>query len=236
MAFMKGLRFWVPALVALLSVAGVGRAQTGYRVGVLYSPSPGYLGMRATSPYYLVPATPEFNGFSPQAYSSYITASRPTYLTSINYPWMYGSYGDMSAPSSLVLSGQPSYYDVAPTIYNVYETPTRSLTGYRYIPDTGAMPVPTTATVDVRLPAEAELRFDGVLLNQGGGLRRFVTPPLTPGDRYIYHVHATWTENGRDVAQDRDVTFRPGDQVNIDFLTPPSANETGTRSLRTSRR
>src|SRR5205807_10324894 len=66
--------------------------------------------------------------FRPRLYDSYATGTLPTYLTSINYPNIYGSYGYMFAPGRFTFSAQPADYTTAPTIYGVYapETNARS--------------------------------------------------------------------------------------------------------------
>jgi uncharacterized protein (TIGR03000 family) len=68
----------------------------------------------------------------------------------------------------------------------------------------------------VRLPANAQVWFNGTQMPGTGAVREFRTPPLTPG-RYKYDIRVQWQENGRDVAQDRQVTFFPGDNVEVDF-------------------
>jgi hypothetical protein len=55
-------------------------------------------GMHLTSPYHSVDTTPNMNGYPPEYYAADATSALPTYLTSINYPTIYGSYGYQYAP------------------------------------------------------------------------------------------------------------------------------------------
>ncbi len=83
-------------------------------------------------------------------------------------------------------------------------------------------PHPATAEIDVHLPPDATLWFDGKRTGQRGEYREFVSPPLKPGERYYYVVRARWTEDGRPVERTRKVHVRAGEQVWVDFQGPPS--------------
>src|SRR5438876_2084622 len=66
---------------------------------------------------------------------------------------------------------------------------------------------PAPATVEVRLPAAAELFFDGAPTMQRGLVRRFVTPPLEPGWGYTYKVTARWqSPEGKAIDEARAIT------------------------------
>src|SRR3954470_15496469 len=56
-----------------------------------------------------------------------------------------------------------------------------------------------TASLRVRVPADAELLFEGVRTSPVGGVRDFVTPPLEVGRDYRYTVVARWLEGGREM-------------------------------------
>jgi uncharacterized protein (TIGR03000 family) len=93
------------------------------------------------------------------------------------------------------------------------------------------------ASLDLRVPASAEVTFETEKTTQTGAVRSFESPPLTPGRDYVYEIKATWTENGREVVRTRQVNVRAGEQVMVDF-TPrpastarPASNERRTRSL-----
>jgi uncharacterized protein (TIGR03000 family) len=214
---------WAAAAVAaVLLVAPESRAQVYSRIGVHYSPSPGTLGLYATSPYYTVPTYGDINGYPPRFYASVASGALPTYMTSINYPWMYGAYGYYYAPGRFVFGATPSEGTTAPTLYGVYLPPDNP---DRVILDAASTPVVTTANIDVHLPPDAELRFDGTFLAETGAVRHFVTPALVPGTSYVYDISATWLENGQRVTSDRHVRFQAGDRLSVDLTAPPPAEE-----------
>jgi uncharacterized protein (TIGR03000 family) len=138
----------------------------------------------------------------------------PIMLTSINYPGIYGSFslgievGDYRGPIQFV--------DRVPGALVPRLEPV-------------ARPEPTerVAHVDVRLPANAELWFQGVRMSSTGESRHFVTPPLRTGQSYGYDVRASWVENGKTVTQDRHVRVTAGERLTVDF-TQPATLERGT--------
>jgi uncharacterized protein (TIGR03000 family) len=75
----------------------------------------------------------------------------------------------------------------------------------------------TGATVEVKLPAEAELWFDGTLTKQTGDRRTFRTPPLSPGLTFTYDVAARWRDGGQDVVRSERLLIRAGDTAVIDL-------------------
>src|SRR5258708_6198249 len=94
------------ACFALLQMGSQASAQAyGWVQGTRYAPSQGYLGEYSPSPYYTTFGY-AMNGFPPRFYSSYLSGNLPTYLTSINYPTIYGAYGYGYAPGRFVYSAQ----------------------------------------------------------------------------------------------------------------------------------
>jgi uncharacterized protein (TIGR02246 family) len=84
--------------------------------------------------------------------------------------------------------------------------------------------------ITILVPPDAELSFDGAATTQRGSERRFLTPPLEVGRRYVYEVRGRWIENGRPVQQTRKVSVTGGDTVRVDFLTPvPRTTQTVER-------
>jgi uncharacterized protein (TIGR03000 family) len=222
---LRGVRWAGLAAILSLAVPQPGYSQVYGRIGVQYSTPPGYPGVDAPSAYYPRTTSPDMNGYPPRSYASIATGTLPTYLTSINYPWMYGAYGYYYAPGSRVFGAMPSQGTLGPTIYGTYLPPENSLYAYRVIPDTASTPLVTTANINVIVPPDAELRFDGTLTGETGNVRHFVTPTLIPGNSYAYDVSATWLDNGHQVTSDRHVTFQTGEHLTIDFTTPPPAPE-----------
>jgi uncharacterized protein (TIGR03000 family) len=88
-----------------------------------------------------------------------------------------------------------------------------------------AAPVQTTslasgpALVDVRVPANAEVWFDGVRMNLNGP-RPLRSPALDSGVRYSYDVHSRWMQDGQLVEQTRRIQVRAGDHAVVDFTRP----------------
>jgi uncharacterized protein (TIGR03000 family) len=80
---------------------------------------------------------------------------------------------------------------------------------------------PNAVVVEARVPAGAEIWFDGERTFQTGTDRVFTSPPLAPGLTYHYEVLARWTENGRPVQQAQRVAVRAGDRVRLIFPKPP---------------
>jgi uncharacterized protein (TIGR03000 family) len=85
-----------------------------------------------------------------------------------------------------------------------------------------AEPTPTPAHIEATVPADAEVWIEGVKTRQTGGERSYTTPPLAEGQTYIYDVKAHWVEGGRPVERTREVRFKAGEHVRIDFTAPAS--------------
>ncbi len=175
--------------------------------------------------------TNAMNGFPPSAYATTASGNLPTYLTSINYPLIYGAYTYGHAPGKFVFGAQSAPGTTAPTIYSVSAPETNGFSSMRTVADTAATPLRSTATVNVLLPVGAELSFQGIEMGQTGDYRRFVTPPLVPGNSYTYDIRATWSERGREMTSDRRVAIQAGDQLTVDMLIPARTREV-TATLR----
>jgi uncharacterized protein (TIGR03000 family) len=75
----------------------------------------------------------------------------------------------------------------------------------------------TLARINVRVPADAKVWFEGKETRQQGSTRSFTSPALEPGQEYSYQVKAEWNENGQPVTKSRKVKFHAGDMVNVDM-------------------
>jgi uncharacterized protein (TIGR03000 family) len=81
-------------------------------------------------------------------------------------------------------------------------------------------PAPVNAAVIVvKLPAEAELWFDGIKTAQGGSYRLLVTPPLPNGHEASYTLRAHWLLKGVELDRSEQVRVRPGERFTVNFLT-----------------
>jgi len=84
------------------------------------------------------------------------------------------------------------------------------------------------AHIEVRVPANAEVFFDGHKTNQNGSVRYFESPELDPNQNFTYSVRARWNENGQDVERTKQITVRAGQTEMVDF----TANNTPTDTNR----
>jgi uncharacterized protein (TIGR03000 family) len=98
---------------------------------------------------------------------------------------------------------------------------------------------PNAISVNVRVPANAKIWFDGQPTQQQGGFRQFISPPVQSGKAYSYTIKAEWTENGQKVEKTKEVNVHAGDRVTLDMLqgkngvvtfgnAPGGATRTGT--------
>jgi uncharacterized protein (TIGR03000 family) len=96
------------------------------------------------------------------------------------------------------------------------------------------LPPPDAALIVVKIPAEAQLWFNGSPTAQGGTYRRFISPPLEKGHVFDYTIRVHWRLD--DVALDRSakIQVEPGKAVTVDFLTVDGW--TGTRVKQEGRR
>jgi uncharacterized protein (TIGR03000 family) len=137
-----------------------------------------------------------YGGYSPYSwgyYGSYFPASAYTYSWSF-YPASF--------------SGSPANNPYRSASYYSPGRPSR-LSGRRA--------TQRRATIVVRVPtANAVLWVEGVKQAKKGKVRKFISPPLD-GGRFVYKVKARWTKNGRKVTRTRNVVFRAGQRVRVNF-------------------
>jgi uncharacterized protein (TIGR03000 family) len=74
----------------------------------------------------------------------------------------------------------------------------------------------------VKLPADAKLWVNEAETKPAGTSRRFHTPTnLESGRSYEYTFRAQWTENAQTVTRDRNVRFKAGEDLTVDFTQSP---------------
>jgi len=136
----------------------------------------------------------------------------------------YESYGQ-----NFGYAGNP--YGVAPSFYGqpgYYGTPLPSATGqvpgYQYFSPSltgdayGSVRSQSRGvTINVSVPADAEIWFNGTKTSQTGTSRRFESPPLPDNHEYSYQLKVRWNRDGKDVTQERRVPVHAGDVVNLSF-------------------
>jgi uncharacterized protein (TIGR03000 family) len=163
----------------------------------------------------------------------------PIFMTSINYPGVYGAYTLSGVANNSLFFREPMVYPrdnssvVSPVSTTItppaYSSPLMDA-GFRVTASgpgglrTTAAPG-TAATVRVRVPSSASVFFEGEPTAATGPDRLFESPPLAPGRSYRYDIKAVWEDNGREVVRTRSVTVHAGERVSVNFLNneePPT--------------
>lgn len=187
------------------------------------------------------------------------TFMRPTYFTSINYPWLYGAhtyglYEPGSWAGSGAALGQPFSSTPVGGTLGPPATPSRahlvnapitslSMTELNMTPPTlpklSALTARNTslrttdlgasAVVDIIVPSKATVWVDGQLLDQEGSTRRYISAMLLPRQQRIHEVKVRWTELGEPVILESAVAVQAGDAKTVNFRETSS---TGTSTLR----
>jgi uncharacterized protein (TIGR03000 family) len=177
-------------------------------------------------------------------YSTTASGYSPIFFTSLNYPGIYGSYTTGLAGSGVNVvppvqtrpdnlpSDNPVGAPYAPLSRPLADVPRgdRVELTTRTALTTRVEPRARRALVDVHLPADASLSFQGVTMSETGGVREFQSPPLDEGRTYTYDLRATWTtREGREVVRSRYVKVRAGEHVTVDLnreMMPPAGEST----------
>src|SRR5712692_4227156 len=119
--------------------------------------------------------------------------------------------------------GLSSFGSYAPYYYSTYQ-PSISQTG-GYYGSAGAEDYYRTSTaeatteravrINLRVPADAKIWFDGRETIQTGTARSFESPRLAVGPEYTYEVRIQSKRDGKEVTQIRQVIVHAGDQINL---------------------
>jgi uncharacterized protein (TIGR03000 family) len=94
--------------------------------------------------------------------------------------------------------------------------------GHRTVVEFGAAVAAekVTSPVTVALPQKARLYVDGVATGAAAGTTTFRTPELTKGKAYVYEFRAEVEKEGKTEVLSRNVTFKGGEAVTVDFVEP----------------
>jgi uncharacterized protein (TIGR03000 family) len=182
----------VTAVAATLLTAGTSSAQ----VGAVFS---GFSHPRGFGPNW-------GGGFFP--YSSFGFGSPYGYGSPYgfgSFGYGFGFYGGYSAPTY--------------TYAYVAATPRAAYSPALYAPNAVTS---RTALIEVRVPAGAEVWFDGEKATDTGTERTFRSKPLQPDTIYTFEVKASWKENDKPVERTRKVRVMAGDEVRLSLLHPDS--------------
>jgi uncharacterized protein (TIGR03000 family) len=91
--------------------------------------------------------------------------------------------------------------------------------------DADVAPGSAPAHITVKVPANAEVWFDGEKTTSTGTVREFNTPPLKPGVQFTYDIQARWEDNGRPVTQSQRVTVSAGSDITVTFPMQPGQGQ-----------
>jgi uncharacterized protein (TIGR03000 family) len=135
--------------------------------------------------------------------------------------WPYwGSYGYSSyQPSYSSYYAQDYYPDYYPSTLSGYYSPP-DVTVVNPSAPTPAAPATDAALVEVRVPPDAQVWFDGNPTTQTGEVRTYASPALPRDRAFHYDIRARWTDGGKVVDQTRSVEVRAGQRTTVDFMQP----------------
>jgi uncharacterized protein (TIGR03000 family) len=133
----------------------------------------------------------------------------------------YNGYIDpwTGRPGNGAYSGGFSFSNTQYRYVPTWRTPLYPQPAYAY-PQPFAYPSPVTteASIQVQVPANAEIWFDNRKTSQTGELRTFVSPSLENGKTFTYAVRARWTDaSGKVVEQTKQVEVQAGQLSTADF-------------------
>jgi uncharacterized protein (TIGR03000 family) len=228
---MRRRRFTVGALAAVAVAALVltpntGQAQRrggwggGYSRGGAYYGGQSWGSYGSNNLYFRAGGYGDWSRYGPNYGSNYYGYNRygysPGYDGYNQYQYLPNSYG------STYYQGQPmygqGYYGPTSSGGEGYPLqPGMSGDSYSYGSTAGTAADPNAARIEVRVPENAQLWFEGEKTSQTGRERFFVSPPLTPGKNYTYDVKVQWQENGRDVTKTKQIRVRAGGSQTVEF-------------------
>jgi uncharacterized protein (TIGR03000 family) len=148
------------------------------------------------------------------------------------WPWyglgLYGGYYGSYYPGYYAYDYYPSYsMYVYPDIYSYPNYTYQYAAPLTYGANTnsgyyGSLPPATngTAHIQILVPADAKIWIENQLMTETGSARDYVSPVLTPGQEFVYHIRATWMQNGQPVTQTRNVDVQAGSNVTVNFMVP----------------
>jgi uncharacterized protein (TIGR03000 family) len=129
------------------------------------------------------------------------------------------AWGGTISPTYADYGSYPSY------AYGSNISPTASTSFYYSPPDGASASMADKATVQVDLPANAQLFVDGQPTTQTGDKRTLETPPMVVGPQFTYELRAHWMKDGKPVDETRTVTLSAGSKQVVDFNKKADSNK-----------
>jgi uncharacterized protein (TIGR03000 family) len=158
----------------------------------------------ASYPTVTASSVPEYTTASPAFYGSYAPEYYATYPTRTPQPWGY--YSSASLENYYGSLTTPGYYGAT------------SREGY-YGSLTANAPMERPILVNLRLPSDAKVWFNGSPTNQTGTMRSFKSPPVAAGQNYVYDIRIQWKQDGKNRTQTRRINVEAGDVINLTMGT-----------------
>jgi len=210
---------------------GYGGGRSGVNIGIGYS---SYGGLSAGVGYgrgYGGYGGYGYPGYGYGGYGGYGRGGYGGYGLGLGYGrgYGYGGYGGYSSPSYY-----GNYASVTPYYGDNYGGDYSVSPSYAYAPQTAAyqsfypsdsQQSNNSATVNVMVPADAEVWFDGNATQQRGPFREFTTPPLDPNRTFTYQIRARWMQNGQAMDQTRSVQVQANRAATVDFSAAQQQNQ-----------
>ena len=111
----------------------------------------------------------------------------------------------------------------SPSYYATYQPSSPAAGGYYssgssedyYRTSTTDTSAEAPARINLHVPADAKIWFDGSQTIQTGNARTFQSPPLAVGPEYTYLVRIQWNRDGKEVTQTRQVLVHASDVINL---------------------
>jgi uncharacterized protein (TIGR03000 family) len=152
--------------------------------------------------------------YPPSWYGYNLDDPHPGYFGGGRYTQYYGygrGYGFADYPGPVPdyrYLGWPRYYRAVP----VQALAAPSVTALTEAP----------ASLEVHVPADAEIWVGGDKSTQSGTIRWFRSQPLAPGQSYTYELRVRWKQDGRTVEQFEVGTLQAGGHSSVRFQSDAS--------------
>jgi len=148
-----------------------------------------------------------YHGYQPSYNSGYYTQPNSGYY--YNQPSFNGGY-----------YSQPAGFQSQPSFSGAYTSTDNNNQYQSFYSGPGQQGDGTQALIRVLVPAPNTRVWieNQEMQQQGGSERVFISPPLQRGSNFVYHVKATWDQNGQQVTRERKIPVQAGQQVTANFM------------------